>query len=606
MHQQTGTSLPLAPTRTQGADITASGVRYRTWADKRCVELAIYATDGKIIRTLDLHAEGEGYFSVVDEAGRPGDLYRYRFGGETFFPDPASRWQPLGVHGPSMVIDPGHFAWTDQDFCRPELADLVIYELHVGTFTEEGTFTAATAKLEHIAALGATAIEIMPVAEFPGSRNWGYDGVAIYAPSRAYGHPDDLRAFVDAAHSHGLVVILDVVYNHLGPDGNYIGAYHQHYFNSRHKTPWGDALNFERLAVRRFFVENAPYWRNEFHFDGFRLDATHAIIDPSESHILAEITDAIHACGGFAIAEDDRKLAKILKPTDAGGLGFDGCWADDFHHIVHVMLTDEQEGYYSKYAGKADELARAINGGWLSDPEYSKARCGLESSQFIFTISNHDQVGNRAFGERLGHLTDAAAYRAASALLCLTPQMPFLFMGQEWNSSSPFQYFTDHNAKLGKAVTEGRRYEFRHFAAFADPGTRDVIPDPQAEHTFMVSKLRWEELQELEHARIFDLYVACLKVRRAHIQTNDDGRYEARVVGDGAVAILFGGEECRLVVIADLRGCLLETLPLLSELIGSPASAKWNRLLSTNEPRFWGSEERNGAIPRTEVFVRAA
>ena len=602
VYQKSGASIDAAATRAQGADVIATGVRYRTWTDKQAVKLAIHNADGDIVRALDLHSEGDGYFCGVDELGRAGDLYRYGFGGESFFPDPASRWQPFGVHEPSMVIDPAEFDWTDAGFCPPDLCDLVIYELHIGTFTNEGTFLAAIGRLEHIVALGATALEIMPVADFPGERNWGYEGVALYAPSRAYGHPDDLRALVDAAHAHGLAVILDVVYNHLGPDGNYLSAFHPHYYSSRHKTPWGDGLNFENAEARQFFVENAPYWRNEFHIDGFRVDATHAIADSSPVHLLAEITDAIHACGGFVIAEDERKLPQLVKRTHAGGLGFDGCWADDFHHIVHVMLTGEKEGYYSKYAGEPEELARTITRGWLLPNPNSNARSEetFGPSQFVLTISNHDQVGNRAFGERLGHLTDAAAYRAASALLCLVPQTPLLFMGQEWNSSSPFQFFTDHNATLGKAITKGRRYEFRHFAAFADPSIRDTIPDPQAERTFSISKLPWEELDDFEHAGILRLYQECLKLRRAYVHQS----FETRVLSDAVVAILFGEEPFKFAVVTDLRGSVNGPLTSFSEIIAESNGDDWCRVLSSNETRFGGSSEASSGCPRTEAFTR--
>jgi maltooligosyltrehalose trehalohydrolase len=595
----------LATARAQGADVTGSGVRYRTWSDKQEVELTIYDAGGDVLRKLHLHREGGGYFCAIDEFGRVGDLYRYGFGGEKFFPDPASRWQPFGVHESSMVIDPAEFEWTDADFSAPALDDLVIYELHIGTFTREGTFLAAIAKLEHVAALGATAIEIMPVADFPGQRNWGYDGVSLYAPSRAYGHPDDLRALVNAAHAHGLAVILDVVYNHLGPDGNYLSAFHPHYYSSRHKTPWGDGLNFEKPEARQFFVENAPYWRNEFHIDGFRLDATHAIADSSPVHILAEITDAIHACGGFVIAEDERKLPQLLKRTNAGGLGFDGSWADDFHHIVHVALTGEKEGYYGKYAGDPEELARTIMRGWLLPDPGSAARSDEKflPSQFVFTVSNHDQVGNRAFGERLGHLTEVAAYRAASALVCLVPQTPLLFMGQEWNSSSPFRFFTDHNPTLGKAITKGRRCEFSHFAAFADPAIRDTIPDPQAESTFSTSKLSWEELDDSEHAGIFRLYQECFRLRRAYV-TKTNRRFKTCVLSSTAVAIFFGEEPFDFVVISDLRGSENGSSGSLAAISAQSNSDGWRLVLSSNEIRFGGSKEARSDAPRTEAYTR--
>ncbi|MBA2269921.1 MAG: malto-oligosyltrehalose trehalohydrolase, partial [Chthoniobacterales bacterium] len=443
--------------RSQGAELTAAGVRYRTWCEHDRVDVLLVDATGAVLRTLPLEPEGDGYFSGIDQEGRAGDLYRYRLSDTGDWPDPASRAQPFGVHGPSSVVDPSAFRWGDASWKAPAYRDLVIYELHVGTFTGAGTFRATIEKLEYLVALGVNAIEIMPVADFPGDRNWGYDGVSLYAPSRAYGEPDDFRALVDAAHAGGLAVILDVVYNHLGPDGNYLGCYHSGYFNSEHETPWGVGLNHEQAAVRDFFSENALYWMREFHIDGFRLDATHAIVDDSPQHILAEIAERVHARGGFVIAEDDRNDPNLLRASNAGGLGFDGCWSDDFHHTVRVMLTKQREGYYANFEGTSRELADTLAHGWhfrgQPRPTSGKPRGGesidLQPEQFVYCISNHDQVGNRAFGERLGHVVEPAAYRAASGLLCLVPYTPMLFMGQEWAASTPFQFFTEHNAELG-------------------------------------------------------------------------------------------------------------------------------------------------------------
>jgi malto-oligosyltrehalose trehalohydrolase len=585
-------------TRSQGADVTDSGVRYRTWADKPRVELTVSGENGQNVRTYNLTAEGGCYFSGIDNFGRVGDLYRYGFGDESFFPDPASRWQPAGVHGPSMVIDPSTFQWTDDAFSRPEFRDLVIYELHIGTFTSEGTFAAAISRLEHIAALGATAVEIMPIADFPGTRNWGYDGVALYAPPRAYGHPDDLRALVDAAHAHGLAVILDVVYNHLGPDGNYVGAYHSKYFNPRHKTPWGDGYNYELPAVRNFFAENPIYWMEEFHIDGFRLDATHAIADSSSHHILAEIAERVHFHGGFIIAEDERNEPRLLTGASAGGIGFDGCWADDFHHVVRVTLTGEREGYYKNYRGTHEELAETLQHGWLyrGQRQISSGKCrggdtaGLLAEQFVFCISNHDQTGNRAFGERLHHVIDAAQYRAASALLCLVPETPMLFMGQEWSTTTPFQFFTDHNQELGRKITEGRREEFRHFAAFADPNSRDKIPDPQSRETFFDSKLRWEEIKQKEHTGVLLLYRELLRLRQSHPALRNRARenYEVRKLDDGIVAIVYGVANDRwFAVVSDLKP-RNRTGGFDSSVLKMPAGLKWRRVVSSNETRFGG------------------
>jgi maltooligosyltrehalose trehalohydrolase len=597
--------------RSQGADVVQRGVRYRTWSQHRRVDAAIVDDSGEILRTMPLEPEGDGYFSTIDEQGRAGDLYRYRLGGGDDWPDPASRWQPFGVHGASMVIDPDGFGWSDQEWTAPGFNQLVIYELHVGTFTPEGTFRAAISKLQHVASLGVNAIEIMPIADFPGERNWGYDGVMLYAPARVYGNPNDLRALVDAAHAHGLAVILDVVYNHLGPDGNYVGVYHPGYFNPEHKTPWGDAFNLELPPVRSLFAENPAYWMREFHVDGFRLDATHEIYDPSPRHLLSEIAERVHENGGFVTAEDERNEPQLLLPTERCGMGFDGCWADDFHHVIRVMLTREREGYYRNFHGTPAELAETLAHGWLFRGQHDTAegerRGGdtteLRPEQFVYCISNHDQVGNRAFGERLGHIAGAAAYRAASALLCLVPQTPLLFMGQEWSASTAFQYFTDHSDELGRSVTKGRRHEFRHFAAFADPESLTSIPDPQAERTFRNSKLRWDEVPEQHHQQVLQLYRDFLHLRRTHPAFRDRSRanYRVDLLEHGIVALLVGLlSERRCVVLVDLIGG--HNAPRLHDSV-FPLNERgqWRHLLSSNEDRFGGTGTELFRVPTTVV-----
>jgi maltooligosyltrehalose trehalohydrolase len=584
--------------RSQSAELVANAVRYRTWCKHERADALIVDEDGAVLRTVRLAPEGDGYFSAIDPAGLAGDLYQYRFGESPGWPDPASRFQPLGVHGPSMVVDPTSYNWNDEGFAAPPYSELIIYELHVGTFTAEGTFRGAISRLTHLVALGVTAIELMPLSDFPGERNWGYDGVMPYAPSRAYGEPDDLRALVDAAHALGLGVILDVVYNHFGPDGNYTGVYHSGYMNEGH-TPWGAALNYAAAPVRAFFVENAPYWMREFHIDGFRLDATHEIVDESRRHILAEIATTVHSLGGFVIAEDDRNEPKLLASSERDGFGFDGAWADDFHHVVRVTLTRDREGYYANYEGTSSELAQTLTHGWLYRGQRQissgKPRGGdpaeLHPQQFVFCISNHDQVGNRAFGERLGHLTSPAAYRAASALICLVPETPMLFMGQEWSASTPFQFFTDHNEKLGKLVTKGRRKEFGHFKAFRDPSVLATIPDPQAESTFTNSKLRWEELRDEKHAQVLLLYQEFLGLRRTQAVFRNRARdnYFATELENGMVAIFFGTTgRYDLAVVSDLIGG--DTMPPLDDPQITPGEGReWRPLLSSNEERFGGT-----------------
>ncbi len=588
--------------RSQGAEVTGGGVRYRTWvAEEEGVHVVVSDAAGAERRAFPLRAEGEGYFSGLDEAGRAGDFYKYRFGNGTW-PDPASRFNPGGVQAPAEVIDPWAYRWHDESWTTPPLAELIIYELHLGTFTAEGTFRSAIGKLDHLVRLGVTALEIMPVADFPGARNWGYDGVLLYAPARAYGRPDDFRALVEAAHGRGLAVILDVVYNHLGPDGNYLGRYSRAYFNPAHKTPWGDAFNFELPAVREFFAGNPEYWRREFHVDGFRLDATHAILDASVPHFLTEVTERVHSLGGFVIVEDERNEVRLLRPVAEGGLGLDACWADDFHHVVRVLLTGEREGYYRDYQGTPEELYETLRDGWLLHGSARRRKDAAEAAevaelapeQFVFCISNHDQTGNQAFGLRLTELCAPAAYRAASALLCLVPYTPLLFMGQEWAASSPFQFFTDHEPALGRLVTEGRREEFRGFAAFRDAAARDRIPDPQAEETFLRSKLRWSELAEREHAATLQLYVELLRWRRALPALRDRARGQWQVLApqDGVVRLVFA-----------------EDVMLAADLVGGHDAAlssggEWELLLSTNEPRFGGEGADISAQPEARLWRR--
>ncbi|MEO7167606.1 MAG: malto-oligosyltrehalose trehalohydrolase [Chthoniobacterales bacterium] len=593
--------------RSQGADLVASVVRYRTWAPgHEKVEVVIFNATGQPARVLSLGKEADGYHGAIDPNGRAGDRYKYRFAGNDW-PDPASRCNPDGVHGSAEVIDPGDYDWRDGEWSAPPVAELIIYELHLGTFTAEGTFRAAIARLDHLVELGVTAIEIMPIADFPGERNWGYDGVLLYAPARVYGRPNDCRALVDAAHERGLAVILDVVYNHLGPDGNYLGSYSRDYFNPSHKTPWGDGFNFERRPVRDFFVENAIYWRTEFHVDGFRLDATHAIADASEKHVLAEIAERVQSLGGFVIAEDERNEAPLLLPRAQGGIGLDGVWADDFHHVVRVMLTGAREGYYQSYDGTVAELAATLEHGWLFERE-TRARqshgqaaeaAQLQPEQFVFCIANHDQIGNQAFGARLNHLLSPAAFRAASALLCLVPYTPLILMGQEWAASTPFQFFTDHGEPLGRQITEGRRAEFGAFVAFRDPVAREKIPDPQAIETFLRCKLRWDERGEDRHASTLLLYREFLRWRRESPALRNRSRAHWQVLEpvDGIIRLVFGvgtAEQC--LVLADLVGGHARP-----ELEGA-----WELALSSNETRFGGDEAAPFTQPEVRVFRGSA
>ncbi len=584
----------------QGADLVEHGVRYRVWAPRDSkVEVEISPRSGGEKRVLPLAIDATGYYHAIDDRGRAGDCYKFKFGDQSL-PDPASRWQPEGVHGPSQVIDPRGYGWRDAGWRKAAFRDLVIYELHVGTFTPDGTFLAAIEKLPHIRELGATAIELMPIADFAGERNWGYDGVCLYAPSRAYGHPDDLRALVDAAHEQGLTVILDVVYNHLGPDGNYLGSYAPGYIDEARKTPWGGALRFDDPAfrpLRALFVANAPYWMEEFHIDGFRLDATHAIIDESPQHILQEITSAIHDHGGFAIAEDSRNETRVILPVTDNGLGFDGVWADDFHHTTRVAQTHENESYLGDFAGTLTELVETLRHGWFYRGQISPRRherrgteCRhLPPQRFVHCISNHDQTGNHAFGERLNHSISRDAYHAASALLCLTPYTPMLFMGQEWAASTPFQFFTDHKADLGKLITKGRREEFKDFSHFKNEASRAKIPDPQSPRTFADSKLIWDEIRDEKKSKTLELYKVCLDLRRTHPAfrplTRESWLVEDLDAGIGALRIKSERGDWLILFdfIAGHQASLLEEW-----MCRPPQGSAWTLVFSTNERRFGG------------------
>jgi maltooligosyltrehalose trehalohydrolase len=522
-------------TPTLGAIVRHGATTFRLWApDRSQVDLVVDRAAGDRVPQADerpLMPESGGYWTGRFTDLGAGTRYTFRLDGRTdlTFPDPASRHQPDGVHAASAVVDPATFLWTDAAWRPPSLRDVVFYELHVGTFTPHGTFRAAIERLPYLRELGVTAVELMPLGDFPGSRNWGYDGVAIFAPARCYGTPDELRAFVDAAHGHQLAVFIDVVYNHLGPDGAYANACSPYYFTDRHPTAWGAGVNLDgphSEHVRRFFIENAQHWVHEYHVDGLRLDATHAMRDDSPTHFLAELTTTVRGHARrpvLIVAEDHRNLAHMLQGTQQGGFGLDGVWADDFHHQIRVHTARDREGYYEDYDGTTVDIAATIRQGWFYTGQHSKhlgvprgtPAGGLPPAQFVVCIQNHDQIGNRADGARLHHEIDAATYRAVSALLLLLPETPLLFMGQEWAVSTPFQFFTDHHAELGRLVTEGRRREFAAFRAFADPAVRARIPDPQAAGTFERSRLSWDEQSREPHASTLRLYRRLLEIRRA-------------------------------------------------------------------------------------------
>jgi maltooligosyltrehalose trehalohydrolase len=579
-----------------GATFVGYGCRFRVWAPEASLVSVVLEGGGD----YPMGKSADGYFHITVPGCEPGNLYRYRVDGQGPFPDPASRFQPRGVHGPSQIVDPSAFAWSDHGWTGIAREDLILYELHAGTFTPEGTFLSAAARLPELQELGVTAVELMPVADFAGDRNWGYDGVALFAPARCYGTPDELRRFVDTAHRLGLAVFLDVVYNHFGPDGAYHSAFSEHYFSKAHNSPWGDGINFDgpnSEPVRDFVIENALHWVHEYHVDGLRLDSTHAIVDDSPRHIVASLASAVRtslaASGrrGIVIAEDVRNVASIVQAEHDGGWGLDAVWADDFHHQVRRALAGDHDGYYEDFDGSATAIAETARKGWFYcgqyAPHYGKERgtdpTGLEYTRFVLLLQNHDQIGNRAFGDRLHHTIDVAAYRAASALLLVLPEIPLLFMGQEWAASTPFLFFTDHHPELGLAVTEGRRREFGTFRAFANPEIRDAIPDPQALSTFVSSRLCRREREQEPHASVLRLYGALLALRKSEPALRGAGRSgELTAAASGEDALIIrreaGGREVLAVI--RLRGAGAVDLGAWL------ADGGWQTVLTTEDPRF--------------------
>lgn len=532
--------------------------------------------------TLAMTRDDRGWWSIDADAA-PGSKYQFRVDGNGPFPDPRSPWQPDGLHGPSVVLDHSSFEWNDDAFVPKPLSEAVIYELHIGTFTPEGTFDAAIAKLPYLKSLGITVIEIMPVAAFPGTHNWGYDGVSPYAVQNSYGGPDALKRLVNAAHELGLGVILDVVYNHLGNEGNYLRFFGP-YFTAKHQTPWGEAINYDqpgRESVRRYFVENALYWIREYHMDGLRLDAVQTIKDDSPKHILAEIAEEVAALAAelgrevCVIAETDENDEKMTRPLASGGLGMNAQWSDDFHHTIHAFFTGERKGYYQDF-GQPEQIARALQEGFVFQGElfkfWGRARgtssANMPAPAHVICTQNHDQIGNRALGERLTALIPRGARMLAAALLLLPPETPLLFMGQEYDEPNPFQFFTDYgDPVLQKAVREGRQQEFKDFDF-----SGDSVPDPQAPATFTNSKLNWQ-LTEGE-CLMLDWYKSLLALRKKYVTRSE--RTCRAEFDDGIIHMQLPRETPTLKLFARIQGAA--ALPELT--------AGWEKALAQEEDGF--------------------
>ena len=524
-------TLHPPPVPALGAIPTENGTLFRVWTTQaKQVSVVLYL--GHRMVRHPLVSLGNGVFADFVEGVGPGIRYRFDLDGAVV-PDPYARCLPDGVHRPAMIWAPAYVPRHAAPQMTPD--ELVIYEMHVGTFTPQGTFQAAQFKLPELADLGVTCLELMPLGSFPGRWGWGYDGVAPFAPFAGYGTPEELMALIDEAHRLGMVVLLDLVLNHFGPDGNYLASYSPEYFTSRYMTPWGDALNYDEPHMRRLALDCADHWLRTYRFDGLRLDATHEIFDDRSTHILSELATHVRRLSAdlgtphFLFCEDDRNDPRLVTE-----MGMDGVWADDFHHQLRVLLTGEQDGYYRAYAPDLSGLVRCLNRGWLYEGqpwplEEDRLRGApaddLPASSFVYCIQNHDQTGNRAFGDRLDVTAGQDAFLAVSALLLFLPMTPLIFQGQEWMASTPFLYFSDHADDLGTQITRGRIQEFSHFEAFSQELSGSVVPDPQAESTFRASVLNWEERRIGAHARVLSLYHCLLLLRRRdHVMRSTDRR----------------------------------------------------------------------------------
>jgi len=543
-----------------GAECRQDGtVRFRLWAPK-AASVAVRLPE--LERDFPMSALQDGWFEVVTES-RAGTQYQFKIDNQHSVPDPASRFQTSTVHGASEIIDPLAYEWRDTEWNVRPWEEAVIYELHVGTFSREGTFAGAEAKLDYLSELGITAVELMPLSSFPGERNWGYDGVLPYAPPRCYGRPEDLKHFIDAAHAKNLMVFLDVVYSHFGPDGNYLWLYAPQFFTNRHRTPWGQAINFDdpdSRIVRDYFIHNSLYWLEEYHFDGLRFDAVHAIADDSRPHILAELAETIRS--KFAnerhihliLENDDNAVRYLRRDAEDNPFWYTAQWNDDIHHVLHVLLTGETDGYYSDYTDNpAQSLGRCLGEGYAYQGEPSAFRDGASRGEpsrelpptcFVSFLQNHDQIGNRALGERIVSLSNPAAVRAAMAILLLAPSPPLLFMGEEFGAETPFLFFCDFASELADKVRDGRRAEFARFKQFRSPEAQARIPDPNDPETFLASKLDWVSFEQQHHCEWLQFYREVLTCRREkimpRIQNIVPGLAQYDVLGSRAVHVRWG------------------------------------------------------------------
>lgn len=589
-----------------GAEVLPQGgVHFRVWAARRKKVKVIIEGHDTERQSIELGGEPGGYFSGTAKAAGDGTLYRFKLDDdERLYPDPASRFQPEGPHGPSQVIDPDRFKWTDDNWPGVQLKGQVVYEMHAGTFTREGTWEAATRELEELARVGITLIEALPVHEFPGRFGWGYDGVDLFAPVHLYGTPDDFRRFVDRAHEVGIGVILDVVYNHFGPDGNYLRQFSEDYFTGEHMTDWGEAINFyneHAEPVREFVTANAGYWIDEFHLDGLRLDATQNIYDESPDHILAALTRRAREAAGnrpiIVIAENEPQHTLLVRPPEQGGYGIDALWNDDLHHSAMVAMTGRNEAYYTDYLGKAQEFISAIKHGYLYQGQRYKwqwQRRGtpaldLAPEKFITFIQNHDQIANTVRGERCHQMTSPGKYRAMTALILLAPGTPMLFQGQEFAASTPFAYFADHEPDLARLVRIGRAEFLEQFRSYAAEEIQSRLPDPADAATFERCKLDFAERKR--HAEIYAMHIDLLKLRREDkaFSAQRKRAIDGAVLSDEAFVLRYFNDEGgdRLLIVN--LGIDLHLDPAPEPLLAPPDNSRWKVLWSSEDPRFGGS-----------------
>ncbi len=590
-----------------GAEVLAGGTHFRVWAPQ-CKRVAVVEMDGQgqdTGRPVVLDREPGGYHSGLGSGFGDGSWYGFRLDGQDkIYPDPASRFQPWGPHAASQVVDAKKYSWKDGSFPGVPERGRVLYEMHIGTFTPEGTYAAAARELEELSRLGITTLELMPLAEFPGRFGWGYDGVDLWAPSHLYGTPDELRHFIDSAHQHGLSVLLDVVYNHLGPDGNYLKCFSKDYFTDRYKNEWGEPLNFDGKhsgPVREFFINNARYWIEEYHFDGLRLDATQSMFDASERHIVADVVAATREAGRahrrrvFVVAENEPQHARLVRPVAEGGYGGDALWNDDFHHTARVALTGRREAYYQDYRGTPQELISAIKRGYLYQGQYyswqqqtrGRSALDLEARHFITYLQNHDQVANSLDGARCDRLTSPALLRALTSLWLLAPPTPMLFQGQEFAASAPFLYFADHTAELASLVDRGRAEFLAQFPSVAAAVERVQLAPAAASATFERCKLDLSE--RTKHQAWYDLHRDLLALRKADVAFGQErsDRIEGAVLSEKAFVLrVFCDAGDRLVLVN--FGPDLELSPCPEPLLAPPPDMRWQLILSSEDPKYGG------------------